>query len=165
MGGERVPVALVSLARTGVVGRPLDEGDSTVTVHLDQVGDGVVHAPPVLHQHRRCPAQRLLHTDHRQGTEAAAELGEPFGAHVDPEQARPHHQAVQRLVAHELVDGVGLPAETRRVQRPATETDEVATVCTGLVDRAEPLLGDELQQILGEHAYHRAGAAPGPRCG
>src|SRR2546421_5920660 len=140
-----------------MVYRAANDGDTSVPVYLDQMAHRGVHAPPVLHQHHGCPTERLLHADYGQRVEAAAELRHPLGTRVDPQDARPHHQAVECLVRHQVIDRVELLGVPWCIQRTAAETDQVAPVGTGGVDGTEPLLGEHFHDILGEHAHHRAG--------
>ena len=128
-------------------------------MHLDEVAHDGVHARPVVHDHHGCAAKWLLHADDGQRLELPAELLGTLPAHDDAENARPHDQAVHRLRRDQVVDQVGLPAEAGVVERPAAEADEVAVVRVRAVDRAEPLVGVQVDEILGHHADHRPGPA------
>ena len=46
-----------------------------------------------------------------------------------------------------------------RLQRPSAEADQVTAVFPGAVDRAEPLVGIQLKEIIRQHADDRPGTA------
>jgi hypothetical protein len=87
--------------------KPGDKGDTTITVHLNQVNQDCAHRLVVIHTHAGDTFRRYLRADYRQGGIASTETTPLFLVNLAG-NAADQEEAIYRFGIHQIIEDVGL---------------------------------------------------------